>query len=66
MNMGHFTMRLNMKRKDEIGEMAVAMDSFSDTIQDVVIGTMNQLAAVMSVPTSNQGMIRMNWHRRLS
>lgn len=24
MNMGPFTMRLNMKRKDEIGEMAVA------------------------------------------
>ncbi|WP_084504888.1 methyl-accepting chemotaxis protein [Acetobacterium malicum] len=45
MNMGHFTMRLNMKRKDEIGEMAVAMDSFSDAIQNVVIGTMNQLAS---------------------
>ncbi len=45
MNMGHFSMRLNMKRKDEIGEMAEAMDSFSDAIQNVVIGTMNQLAS---------------------
>ena len=44
MSLGHFTMRLNMKRKDEIGEMADSMDTFSDDIQTIVIGTMNQIA----------------------
>ncbi len=44
MNLGHFTMRLNMTRKDEIGEMAQSMDSFSDAIQEVIIGTMNQIS----------------------
>ncbi|MEA4806938.1 methyl-accepting chemotaxis protein [Acetobacterium wieringae] len=44
MSLGHFTMRLNMKRKDEIGEMAESMDTFSDDIQTVVIGTMNQIS----------------------
>ncbi|WP_242852613.1 methyl-accepting chemotaxis protein [Acetobacterium bakii] len=44
MSMGHFATRLNMDRKDEIGEMALSMDSFSDDIQNVVIGTMNQIS----------------------
>jgi len=44
MSLGHFTIRLNMKRKDEIGEMAESMDTFSDDIQTVVIGTMNQIS----------------------
>jgi methyl-accepting chemotaxis protein len=44
MSLGHFTMRLNMNRKDEIGEMAESMDTFSDDIQTVVIGTMNQIS----------------------
>ena len=44
MSQGHYTMRLNMKRKDEIGEMAESMDNFSDEIQTVVIGTMNQIS----------------------
>ncbi|MDD3305719.1 MAG: methyl-accepting chemotaxis protein [Acetobacterium sp.] len=44
MSLGHFTLRLNMNRKDEIGEMAASMDNFSDDIQTVVIGTMNQIA----------------------
>jgi methyl-accepting chemotaxis protein len=44
MSLGHFTMRLNMKRKDEIGEMAESMDNFSDDIQTLVIGTMNQIS----------------------
>ncbi|WP_050741741.1 methyl-accepting chemotaxis protein [Acetobacterium bakii] len=44
MSMGHFGLRLNMDTKDEIGEMALAMDSFADEIQNVVIGTMNQIS----------------------
>ncbi|KNZ40341.1 methyl-accepting chemotaxis protein [Acetobacterium bakii] len=44
MSQGHFTMRLDMNRKDEIGEMAQSMDTFSDDIQNVVIGTMNLIA----------------------
>jgi len=44
MSMGRFTMRLNMNRKDEIGEMAQSMDTFSNDIQTVIIGTMNQIS----------------------
>ncbi|WP_083439557.1 methyl-accepting chemotaxis protein [Acetobacterium bakii] len=44
MSMGHFGLRLNMDSKDEIGAMALAMNSFSDDIQNVVIGTMNQIS----------------------
>ena len=44
MSLGHFSLRLNMNRKDEIGEMAESMDTFSDDIQTVVIGTMNQIS----------------------
>ncbi|MBC3803065.1 HAMP domain-containing protein [Acetobacterium fimetarium] len=44
MSRGHFAMRLNMKRKDEIGEMAESMDTFSDDIQTIIIGTMNQIS----------------------
>ncbi|WP_204355480.1 methyl-accepting chemotaxis protein [Acetobacterium sp. KB-1] len=44
MSLGHFSLRLNMKRKDEIGEMAESMDDFSDEIQNVIIGTMNQIS----------------------
>ncbi|AFA48339.1 methyl-accepting chemotaxis protein [Acetobacterium woodii] len=44
MGRGHFSMRLAMKRKDEIGEMATLMDTFSDELQNIVIGTMNQMS----------------------
>lgn len=44
MSQGHFTMRLNMNRNDEIGEMAESMDTFSNDIQTVIIGTMNQIS----------------------
>ena len=44
MRLGHFSSRLNMDARDEIGEMAVAMDGLSDDLQNVVIGTMNQIA----------------------
>ena len=44
MAQGHFSMRLGLKRKDEIGVMAGEMDSFADTLQHVVIGTMQKIS----------------------
>nr|WP_320026420.1 methyl-accepting chemotaxis protein [uncultured Acetobacterium sp.] len=44
MRLGHLSGRLNLDTRDEIGEMAVAMDGLSDDLQNVVIGTMNQIA----------------------
>ncbi|WP_050739413.1 methyl-accepting chemotaxis protein [Acetobacterium bakii] len=44
MSMGHLGLRLNMETKDEVGQMAVAMDSFADDLQNVVIGTMKQIS----------------------
>ncbi|PKM75611.1 MAG: methyl-accepting chemotaxis protein [Firmicutes bacterium HGW-Firmicutes-17] len=44
MNQGHLGVRLNMKAKNEIGEMAIALDNFADNLQNVVIGTMDQIA----------------------
>ncbi len=44
MSMGNFSSRLNMNRKDEIGEMASSADAFSDELQTVVINTMNQIS----------------------
>jgi methyl-accepting chemotaxis protein len=41
---GHLTLRLGMARKDEIGQMAVAMDTFAADLQANVIGTMKQIA----------------------
>ncbi len=45
MSRGHFQERLNMDTRDEIGQMSAAMDRFADDLQNVVIGTMNQIAA---------------------
>ena len=42
---GHLDQRLSMKRKDEIGLMAQAMDSFADNLQTEVVAAMNKLAA---------------------
>ena len=44
MNRGHLGMRLNMTRKDEIGEMAETMDSFANNLQKEVIGSMQKIA----------------------
>ncbi|MEI8217001.1 MAG: methyl-accepting chemotaxis protein [Eubacteriales bacterium] len=44
MKMGHLGLRLNMKTKDEIGQMAVAMDDFADDLQNVVIATMKKIS----------------------
>ena len=45
MGMGHLGNRLKMNRKDEIGEMATVMDSFSENLQNNVVGTMKKIAA---------------------
>jgi len=50
---GHLDTRLKMSRKDEIGDLATAMDSFSDDLQFVIIAGMKQIAAgdlSLSVP----------------
>ncbi|KAF5091103.1 Methyl-accepting chemotaxis protein (MCP) signaling domain protein [anaerobic digester metagenome] len=45
MNQGHFMIRLKMDRKDEVGEMADALDTFSESIQTVIVGTLNDVSA---------------------
>jgi methyl-accepting chemotaxis protein len=45
MGKGHLGIRLNLSSQDEIGEMAQVMDAFADELQNVVIGTMNQISA---------------------
>lgn len=44
MSKGHFKERLNMSAKDEVGQMARAMDFFADELQTKVIGTMNRIS----------------------
>ncbi|MDW7645336.1 MAG: methyl-accepting chemotaxis protein [Desulfuromonadales bacterium] len=41
---GHLDQRLRMKRKDEIGEMAAAMDGFADSLQGEVVASLQKLA----------------------
>ncbi len=41
---GHLDTRLNMKRRDEIGQMAQTMDSFADSLQNEVINPLKKLA----------------------
>jgi methyl-accepting chemotaxis protein len=56
MNKGYLGIRLNMKPTNEIGEMAVALDSFADNLQLILIGTLNQIAAGdLSAEISSQG-----------
>ncbi|MBI4858528.1 MAG: HAMP domain-containing protein [Acetobacterium woodii] len=45
MGKGHLSVRLKLESQDEIGEMALVMDEFADELQNVVIGTMNQISA---------------------
>ena len=44
MRLGHLSERLNIESRDEIGEMAIAMDGLSDDLQNIVIGTMNKIS----------------------
>jgi methyl-accepting chemotaxis protein len=41
---GHLTKRLHMKRKDEIGDLTHAMDTFADNLQQNVIFNMQQIS----------------------
>jgi methyl-accepting chemotaxis protein len=43
-HMGHLGERLNLNRKDEIGQMAEEMDKFSNDLQKYVIGTVKMIA----------------------
>jgi methyl-accepting chemotaxis protein len=44
LGLGHLAGRLNMRRKDEIGQMGESMDNFADDLQNTVIGTMKKIA----------------------
>ncbi len=41
---GHLKKRLNLSRKDEIGQLANIMDNYADDLQKHVIGSMNKIA----------------------
>jgi methyl-accepting chemotaxis protein len=45
MSLGHLGERVNLDTRDEIGQMAIAMDRFADDLQNVLIATMSQIAA---------------------
>ena len=44
LSQGHLGMRLGMDRTDEIGVLATTMDSFADSMQNVMVGTMKKIA----------------------
>ncbi|MGA1868845.1 MAG: methyl-accepting chemotaxis protein [bacterium] len=44
MSTGHLDMRLNIEDKDEIGQMAMAMDHFADYLQYEFVGSLQKLA----------------------
>jgi len=41
---GHLDTRLEMSRKDEIGQMAETMDQFADSLQNEIVASLQQLA----------------------
>ena len=45
MGQGHLGNRLKMTRKDEIGVMSHTMDQFADDLQNIVVATMQKIAA---------------------
>ncbi len=45
MEHGHLDARMNLKRTDEIGDMAATMDRFADSLQHEVIEALNRLAS---------------------
>lgn len=42
---GHLGQRLNLRQKDEIGQMAQAIDDFSETLETEIVGSLTKLAA---------------------
>ena len=59
---GNLSDRLNLNRKDEVGEMAQAMDRFADNMQHEIIGSLQKLSDgnlnMNLVPKDNQDEIR--------
>jgi methyl-accepting chemotaxis protein len=59
---GHLDTRLNLARKDEIGQMASAMDRFADSLEQEVVGSLQKLAAgdltFQIVPRDGQDLLR--------
>lgn len=45
MTRGHFSMRLNLSRRDEIGILTRSMDLVASDLQNLVVGTMRGIAA---------------------
>ena len=45
LSLGHLGQRLDLKRTDEVGLLAQAMNSFADDLQNVVIATLQKIAA---------------------
>ncbi|RPJ64195.1 MAG: HAMP domain-containing protein [Dehalococcoidia bacterium] len=45
LGLGHLGIRLNFKRKDEIGMIGGAMDKFADNLQNDVVGTMKKISS---------------------
>jgi methyl-accepting chemotaxis protein len=41
---GHLNVRLNLDRRDEIGQMADTMDNFAESMQNEVVGSLQSLA----------------------
>ncbi len=62
MEKGHLNMRLNLTRKDEIGQMAQSMDRFADSLQNEMVDSLQKLAAsdltFEVTPRDNQDAIR--------
>jgi len=44
LSVGHLDRRLNMRRKDETGDMARAMDAFAEDLQNNVVSTLRKIA----------------------
>lgn len=59
---GHLSRRLNLKREDEVGQMAQAMDRFANDMQHEVIGSLKKLSDgnldMNLVPRDSQDEIR--------
>ena len=43
MSLGHLGNRLNLDRKDEIGDLTKVMDSFSDDLQNLIVSSMKKV-----------------------
>jgi methyl-accepting chemotaxis protein len=62
MEKGHLDKRLNMKSKDEIGQIAKTMDSFADSLQNEVLDSLQKLAkgdlTFAAVPRDDEDVVR--------